>query len=842
MQEYSKIRTFLIQQKNNTPLLPERGLKAQNKEYIMIPAIAYQVCLTKSNVPDNIITRTVVDLAKYYKRNGFEYGKTLDIIAERTKLERSLVKAILKRYINTLDAESNEENDGLIQEFYYALYDPIMKRCFPDLIPKEEYDQNTYFEETKPAYIDLSRELGIFSFTLSISDSRRYRCNVLNYNLNSKDIPNDPKNLYNARIINRYLRDPKSKLEYTGVSETVGLICPCFISMVDLSKIHVMSPMGKGTMDHLLESIKTGIKVFPDLNTELSACVQEMDKARKSLLDKTETFIEAADESKKRVLINFPGINQYPDVLSRTAEVEAIHKSYINALDSEKIANLSNLNKMGRDFVVAFYTLLEKIFAISVVKNYPHEKVKQMEVLAAPLKGHRSNDASYFAGIAEQIGLDDTDMTVDFFQSPEGKVKIKTLNAILSASFTGGKFPESLPELVVAHFIQAAAFENHPFRMAIMKCPRLLRTVKLFLQKRNAAKHGNAIQEVDAFVMKRRDINEMLVLAESMIDVLLVPRASFSELNRNEADINNRQNALIKATEELKNYSALSDEREVTVYETAKNACYRFHYKDPEYISECSNLLSMLMVLLDEMNLAHPEQYFADLLSKFEESRNTDRDPSYEIALGAGERPEMLNIGRNVLWTGTMNEDETTKGLSDKVIDRSMLITFPCPKELYGRNTNKLEKPQLTLSHARWELWKQSALHSEDDRIIDLINDRKKMIEQINIEMSEMGRNLGHRVWQSIQNYILNYPLVIAAGKCQGDMTDAVQQAFCDALAFKMMPKLRGLEVNGYNERHLEKIKQYLNEGASELSTDFDKACSMTSEIFQWNSAEFMEL
>lgn len=251
---------------------------------------------------------------------------------------------------------------------------------------------------------------------------------------------------------------------------------------------------------------------------------------------------------------------------------------------------------------------------------------------------------------------------------------------------------------------------------------------------------------------------------------------------------------------------------------------------------------SMLMVLLDEMNLAHPEQYFADLLSKFEESRNSDRDPSYEIALGAGERPEMLNIGRNVLWTGTMNEDETTKGLSDKVIDRSMLITFPCPKELYGRNTNKLEKPQLTLSHARWELWKQSALHSEDDRIIDLINDRKKMIEQINIEMSEMGRNLGHRVWQSIQNYILNYPLVIAAGKCQGDMTDAVQQAFCDALAFKMMPKLRGLEVNGYNERHLEKIKQYLNEGASELSTDFDKACSMTSEIFQWNSAEFMEL
>ena len=73
-------------------------------------------------------------------------------------------------------------------------------------------------------------------------------------------------------------------------------------------------------------------------------------------------------------------------------------------------------------------------------------------------------------------------------------------------------------------------------------------------------------------------------------------------------------------------------------------------------------------------------------------------------------------------------------------------------------------------------------------------------------------------------------------------MADAVQQAFCDALAFKMMPKLRGLEVNGYNEGPLENIKKYLNEVDSDLSADFDKACDQTSEIFQWSSAKFMGL
>ena len=42
MQEYSKIRTFLIQRKNNAPLLPEQSMTGQASKYehIMIPAIA----------------------------------------------------------------------------------------------------------------------------------------------------------------------------------------------------------------------------------------------------------------------------------------------------------------------------------------------------------------------------------------------------------------------------------------------------------------------------------------------------------------------------------------------------------------------------------------------------------------------------------------------------------------------------------------------------------------------------------------------------------------------------------------------------------------------------------
>ena len=47
--------------------------------------------------------------------------------------------------------------------------------------------------------------------------------------------------------------------------------------------------------------------------------------------------------------------------------------------------------------------------------------------------------------------------------------------------------------------------------------------------------------------------------------------------------------------------------------------------------------------------------------------------------------PYQLPLGRNVLWTGTMNQDETTKSLSDKVLDRSIIIHFPRPTKLKRR-------------------------------------------------------------------------------------------------------------------------------------------------------------
>ena len=96
---------------------------------------------------------------------------------------------------------------------------------------------------------------------------------------------------------------------------------------------------------------------------------------------------------------------------------------------------------------------------------------------------------------------------------------------------------------------------------------------------------------------------------------------------------------------------------------------------------------AVCLILLDEMNLAHPELYFAEFLSKLElrRGRKGSDVPFIPVKIGAGMKPYELSLGRNVLWTGTMNQDETTKSLSDKVLDRSIIINFPRPTELKRR-------------------------------------------------------------------------------------------------------------------------------------------------------------
>ena len=253
----------------------------------------------------------------------------------------------------------------------------------------------------------------------------------------------------------------------------------------------------------------------------------------------------------------------------------------------------------------------------------------------------------------------------------------------------------------------------------------------------------------------------------------------------------------------------------------------------------------LCLVLLDEMNLAHPELYFAEFLSKLElrRGKKSTEVPSLLVKVGAGLKPYELKLGRNVLWAGTMNQDETTKSLSDKVLDRSVVIYFPRPSVLRRRkklipldaNNRGVDLPVKT-----WNLWKakESTFEEED------VRPYKSFIETMNESLSVAGRAIGHRVWQSVEYYMANYPDVREAID-EGSKKRAMHIAFEDQLVQKVMPKLRGIDTRGKSrELCLDKIREQIVRGINgtsfNLSEDFDQATELGYGQFIWQSANYL--
>ncbi|WP_120880718.1 McrB family protein [Helicobacter pylori] len=233
---------------------------------------------------------------------------------------------------------------------------------------------------------------------------------------------------------------------------------------------------------------------------------------------------------------------------------------------------------------------------------------------------------------------------------------------------------------------------------------------------------------------------------------------------------------------------------------------------------------AMNIVLLDEMNLAHIELYFAEFLSKLEVKRS--KETNISIKLGTGLTWESP-LGDNLLFVGTMNEDESTKMLSDKVLDRAFCLNFERPKTLISKQQKPLPSNDEYLKVETFNRWinKKGDLEGKLEKY-------RKITNNINNNLSTCFRSIGHRVWQSMSAYMHNHPLVLHAS----DKNKALQFAYEECLVLKIFPKLRGVQTR--NNQHLTKIQDLLKDFS--VSSDFKQAMENDSKEFVFNSANYL--
>lgn len=103
-------------------------------------------------------------------------------------------------------------------------------------------------------------------------------------------------------------------------------------------------------------------------------------------------------------------------------------------------------------------------------------------------------------------------------------------------------------------------------------------------------------------------------------------------------------------------------------------------------------------LVLDEMNLARAEQYFAPFLSAMEQDQGRLHFHGHESPVN--EVPPSVTWPKNLFIAGTVNMDETTHPFSDKVLDRAFTLEFweVDLKTFFSRQVRRQPEVELVLT------------------------------------------------------------------------------------------------------------------------------------------------
>ena len=205
----------------------------------------------------------------------------------------------------------------------------------------------------------------------------------------------------------------------------------------------------------------------------------------------------------------------------------------------------------------------------------------------------------------------------------------------------------------------------------------------------------------------------------------------------------------------------------------------------------------IFVVVLDEMNIARVEYYFAEFLSLLEIPRPDRR--YIDVVSDVWESdPRLLKNGQlklptNMWFIGTANNDDSTFAISDKVYDRAMIMNLDSKAEVFeGEEQDGIYLSAAHFDHLVHEARRQFRLSQRNRRRLRRLDDY--MIEKFKI-------TFGNRIMKQIDSYV---PTFLA---CGGDELDALD----DILSKKVFRKLE-TQNPIYVRNNVEALSAFLDE------------------------------
>jgi len=220
-------------------------------------------------------------------------------------------------------------------------------------------------------------------------------------------------------------------------------------------------------------------------------------------------------------------------------------------------------------------------------------------------------------------------------------------------------------------------------------------------------------------------------------------------------------------------------------------------------------------IILDEMNLSHPEHYFADLLSIMEETDNAKQ--KLRICDSVGSNPKYMEeinselkikIPNNVWFIGTANHDETTVQFAPKTYDRANIMEMPKNHENF--ELYQIEEYKTTQDNKTFNL-ELERYNYDTDSVTKYLNDSN--FKQI---CNNLGIGWGNRLDKQIKKFI---PVFMALGGTEAEAIDQI-------ISSKILRTLKGR----YDLR-----KELLEELKNELKINF-------KDLFHGNAKKCLQI
>ncbi|HEK9099592.1 AAA family ATPase [Bacillus pfraonensis] len=199
----------------------------------------------------------------------------------------------------------------------------------------------------------------------------------------------------------------------------------------------------------------------------------------------------------------------------------------------------------------------------------------------------------------------------------------------------------------------------------------------------------------------------------------------------------------------------------------------------------------LYMIVFDEMNMSHIEHWFTPFLSILQLEKKNRILSLYEEGNEIENIvPSKIEIGENIIFIGTVNFDETTKELSDRLLDRANLITLQkipfC--EINMQQNQGIQIPPLQVTTGEFRMnWLRNK------EIIDVFSEEElELLDKLHglISSHDASKGVSFRCAAAIATYLQNIPQ-----KDNQSYMISREEGFDLQVKQRVLTKLRGTEM-----------------------------------------------